>query len=90
MLGLSIQRLLVHLDYEQSQCPVGLVLESAAHDPPELLPVYCVIRLLYVSKGSVLPPLLSHAEVDLGHQPANMVRGGGALLEAGLVDPCVQ
>ena len=46
--------LLVHLDYEQSQGPVGLILAPAAQDPPELLPVHRVLRLLQVDEGGVV------------------------------------
>ena len=82
--------LLVHLDYEHSQCPVGLVQEPAAQDPPELLPVDRVVGLLQVNEDRVLSPFLSLSRVDLSHQPADVCRGGGALLETGLVDPGLQ
>ena len=65
MLANDDLRLLVHLDYEHSQCPVGLVLAPAAQDPPELLPVDRVVGLLHVDEGCVLPPLLPLPGVDL-------------------------
>ena len=90
MLTNDYLRLLVHLDYEHSQCPVGLILASTAQDPPELLPVDCVVSLLQVNEGSVLPPLLPLPGVDLGHQPAYVCRGGGTLFKTGLIDPGLQ
>ena len=90
MLSNDYLRLLVHLEYEHSQCLVGLVLAPATQDPPELLPVDSVISLLQVDEGSILPPLLALPGVDLGHQFTNVCGGRGALFEAGLVDPGLQ
>ena len=83
-------RLLVHLDYDHSQGPVGLILAPPAQDPPELLSVHRVVRLLKVDEGCILPPLLPLPRVDLGHQPANVRGSGGTLFETGLVDPGLQ
>ena len=52
-------RLLVHLNDEQGQGLVLLVLASLSQDTPELLPVNSVISLLEVDKGRVVPPLLA-------------------------------
>ena len=80
-------RLLVHLDDEQGQGLVLLVLTPAGQDTPELLPVYRIVGLLKVDEGRVVPPLLALPRVDLGQEPGNMGGCGGVLLEACLVDP---
>ena len=59
-------RLLVHLDDEEGQGLVVLVLAPAEEDPPELLPVDGVISLLEVDEGCIVPPLLALPRVDLG------------------------
>jgi hypothetical protein len=59
-------RLLVHLDDEEGQGLVGLVLAPAQKDPPELLSVYCVIGLLEVDEGCISAPPLALPWVDLG------------------------
>ena len=87
MLADDDPRLLVHLDDEQGQGLVLLILAPAGQDTPELLPVDGVIGLLEVNEGRVVPPLLALPRVDLGQEPGNMSGGGGVLLEARLVDP---
>ena len=59
-------RLLVHLDDEEGQGLVTLVLAPAEQDPPELLPVDGIICLLKVNEGCIVPPLLALPRVDLG------------------------
>ena len=59
-------RLLVHLDDEEGQGLVVLILAPAEEDPPELLPVDGVISLLEVDEGCIIPPLLALTRVDLG------------------------
>ena len=59
-------RLLVHLDDEQRQGLVTLILAPVEEDPPELLPVDGVISLLEVDEGCIVPPLLALPRVDLG------------------------
>ena len=59
-------RLLVHLDDEEGQGLVMLILAPAKEDPPELLPVDGVIRLLEVDEGCIVTSLLALPRVDLG------------------------
>ena len=59
-------RLLVNLDDEEGQGLVVLVLAPAKKDPPELLSVDGVIRLLEVDEGCVVSPLLALPRVNLG------------------------
>ena len=59
-------RLLVHLDDEESQGLVALILASAQKDTPELFSVDGVISLLEVDEGCVCAPLLALPGVDLG------------------------
>ena len=66
MLANDDSRLLVHLDDEQGQGLVVLILAPAEEDPPELLPVDGVVGLLEVDKGCIVPPLLALPRVDLG------------------------
>ena len=80
-------RLLVHLDDEEGQGLVLLILASFCKDTPELLPVDGVVGLLEVNEGRIVPPLLALPRVDLGQEPGNMSRCGSVLLEARLVDP---
>ena len=87
MLSNDNLRLLVHLDDEQGQGLVLLVLASLSEDAPELLPVDGVVGLLEVDEGRIISPLLALPRVDLGQEPGNMSRCGGVLLEARLVDP---
>ena len=62
-------RLLVHLDDEEGQGLITLVLAPAEEDPPELLQVDGVISLLEVDEGRIVPPFLALTRVDLGQQP---------------------
>jgi hypothetical protein len=62
-------RLLVHLDDEQGQGLVVLILAPAKQDPPEFLSIDRVIGLLEVDEGCIVPPLLALTRVDLGQQP---------------------
>ena len=80
-------RLLVHLDDEEGQGLVLLVLASLSQGTPELLPIDRVVGLLEVDEGCVVPPLLALPRVDLGQEPGNMSRCGGVLLKARLIDP---
>ena len=59
-------RLLVHLDDEQGQGLVVLILTPAKQDFPELLSVDGIIRLLEVDEGCKVSPLLALPRVDLG------------------------
>ena len=59
-------RLLVHLDDEEGQGLVALVLAPAEEDPPKFLSVDGVISLLEVNEGCIVPPLLALPRVDLG------------------------
>jgi len=59
-------RLLVHLDDEEGQGLVALVLAPTQKDPPELFSVNGVISLLEVNEGRVVAPLLALPGVDLG------------------------
>ena len=59
-------RLLVHLDDEEGQGLVTLVLAPAEKDPPELLPIDGVIGLLEVDEGCIVTPFLALTRVDLG------------------------
>jgi len=59
-------RLLVHLDDEQGQGFVALILAPAQKDLPELFSVDGVISLLEVNEGRVVAPLLALPGVDLG------------------------
>ena len=79
--------LLVHLDDEHGQGLVGLVPASPVQDPPQLLPVDSVVSLLQDNEGHVLSCLSPLTRVDLLHQPGDVGRGGGVLLETSLVDP---
>ena len=83
-------RLLVHLDDEQGQGLVALAAAPAQEDTPELLPVHGVVGFLEVDEGRVAPPLLALPRVDLGQEPGNMGGRRGVLLEACLVDPCLE
>ena len=49
-----------------------------------------VISLLQVDEGRVVPPLLALSRVNLGEQPGYVGGSGGALLEAGLIDPSLK
>ena len=80
-------RLLVHLDDEQGQGLVLLILTPAGQDTPELLPIDGVVGLLEVDEGRVVPPLLALPRGDLGEEPGNISGRRGVLLEACLVDP---
>ena len=64
-------RLLVHLDDEEGQGLVLLVLASLSQDAPELLPIDSIVSLLEVDEGCVVPPLLTLPRVDLGQEPGN-------------------
>jgi hypothetical protein len=59
-------RLLVHLDDEEGQGLVALTLAPAQKDPPELLSVDGVVRLLEVDEGCIGAPPLALPWVDLG------------------------
>ena len=59
-------RLLVHLDDEEGQGLVALILAPAQKDLPELFSVYGVISLLEVNEGRVVAPPLALPGVDLG------------------------
>ena len=59
-------RLLVHLDDEQGQGLVVLILAPAEKDPPEFLSIDRVIGLLEVDEGSIVTPFLALTRVDLG------------------------
>ena len=59
-------RLLVHLDDEEGQGLVALILAPAQEDLPELLSVDGVIRLLEVDEGRICSLLLALPVVDLG------------------------
>ena len=87
MLADDDPRLLVHLDDEQGQGLVLLILTPAGQNTPELLPVYGIVGLLEVNEGRISPPLLSLTRVDLGQEPGDMSGCRGVLLEARLVDP---
>ena len=87
MLADDDPRLLVHLDDEQGQGLVLLVLASFSEDTPELLPVDGVICLLEVYKSCIVTPFLALAGVDLGQEPGDMSGRRGVLLEARLVNP---
>ena len=83
-------RLLVHLDDEQGQGPVALITAAAVQDLPELLPVHGVVGLLEVDEGREVPPRLPLSWVDLCEEFRDVGGSGGTLLEAGLIDPCLQ
>ena len=59
-------RLLVHLDDEEGQGLVALILAPAQKDPPELFSVNGVICLLEVNEGRVVAPLLALPGGELG------------------------
>ena len=59
-------RLLVHLDDEEGQGLVALILAPAQEDLPELLSVDGVICLLEVNEGCICAPPLALPGVDLG------------------------
>ena len=56
----------VHLDDEEGQGLVALILAPAQKDLPELFSVDGVIRLLEVDEGRICSPLLALPGVDLG------------------------
>ena len=87
MLSNDDLRLLVHLDDEQGQGLVLLVLASFGQDTPELLPIDGVVDLLEVDEGRVVPPLLALPRVDLGQEPGDKGGCRGVLLEARLINP---
>ena len=87
MLANDDLRLLVHLDDEQGQGLVLLVLASTGQDTTELHSFDGDVGLLEIDEGRVVPSLLALPRVDLGQEPGNMSRCGGVLLEASLVDP---
>ena len=62
-------RLLVHLNDQKGQGLVALILAPAEEDPPELLSVDGVIRLLEVDEGCIVTSLLALTRVDLGQEP---------------------
>ena len=59
-------RLLVHLDDEEGQGLVALILAPVEEDPPELFSVNGVICLLEVDEGRVVAPPFALPGVDLG------------------------
>ena len=79
-------RLLIHLDDEEGQGLVALILAPTQEDTPKLLPVHGVVGLLQVDEGRVVPPFLALPGVDLGQELGDMGGCGGVLLEACLVD----
>jgi len=83
-------RLLVHFDDEQGQGLVTLVLAPTKKYSPQFFSVDGVIGLLQVNEGCIVPSLLALPRMNLGEQPGYVGGGGGALLEAGLVDPSLQ
>ena len=87
MLPYDDLRLLVHLDDEEGQGLVLLVLASFSEDTPELLPVDGVICLLEVYKSCIVTPFLALPGVDLGQDPGDMSCCRGVLLKACLVYP---
>ena len=87
MLADDDPRLLVHLDDEQGQGLVLLILTPAGQNTPELLSIDGVVGLLEVDEGRVVPPLLALPRVNLGQDPGDMSGCRGVLLEARLVDP---
>ena len=68
MLSNDDLRLLVHLDDEQGQGLVALILAPAQEDTPELFPVDGVVGLLEVDESRIAPPLLALPRVDLGQE----------------------
>ena len=59
-------RLLLHLNNEEAQGLFALIFAPAQKDPPELVSVDGVIRLLEVDEGRIYAPLLALPGVDLG------------------------
>ena len=87
MLSNEDLRLLIHLDDEQGQGLVLLLLAPTEQDFPELLSVDGVIGFLKVNECRVVPSLLPLPRVDLREKSGNVSSCRGALFKPGLVDP---